>query len=129
MHPSITEVKTFMEARHWDKVKISNLAKSISIESAELLELFQWTEMDAEQVLADPERLENLKQELADILIYSYQIMYQLDLDPTDIVHRKLEIAAKKYPIELVQDWESAEQAGLKAYEERKRLMRQQKAE
>lgn len=126
MNESIAEVKAFMEERHWDKVKISNLAKSISIESAELLELFQWTEMDAEQVQADPERLDNLKKELADILIYSYQIMYQLDLDPVDIVHQKLQIAAKKYPVDLVKDWESAEQAGLKAYEERKKQMRSQ---
>ncbi len=129
MNEIIPELRQHLEERDWDKVPISNLAKSISIEAAELLELFQWKEMNAEQVLADPEKLDDLKKELADVLIYCLEIALQLNLDPVAIVRAKLEIAAKKYPVELVKSWQKNEQAGGKSYEAYKKNLRKQAKE
>ena len=44
------EIKTYLIERGWDNLKPADLAKSISIESAELLELFQWNDLSAEDV-------------------------------------------------------------------------------
>jgi len=48
-----SEIKRFLEERGWDKLRPSDLAKSISIEAAELLEIFQWTSMDIEETKND----------------------------------------------------------------------------
>lgn len=85
-------LRKFVNERDWDQFHApSNLAKSISIESAELLELFQWSEE------ADIERV---KDELADVLTYCILLADKLSLDPTSIVLEKLDKTAQKYPVE-----------------------------
>jgi len=82
----------FVNERDWDKFHTpSNLAKSISIESAELLELFQWSE-DAD--------VDRVRDELADVLTYCLLMANKLNLDPASIVLEKLEKTAQKYPVE-----------------------------
>ena len=68
-----------------------NLAKSISIEAGELLECFQWN---------NDYNKEELQQEIADVLNYSILLCHQIGVDPKQIVLDKMEISAKKYPIE-----------------------------
>lgn len=68
-----------------------NLAKSIVIEAAELLECFQWD---------DPADLEKVRDELADVLTYCNLLAGRLGLDPDQIVLDKLKITEVKYPIE-----------------------------
>lgn len=68
-----------------------NLAKSISIEAAELLECFQWN--------ANPDPSE-LTEELADVLTYCYLLADRLGLDPDEIVINKLAVTNDKYPVE-----------------------------
>ena len=70
----------------------ANLAKSISIEANELLECFQWSDVDYE--------IEDVKEELADVLSYCIQMASKLDLDIKEIVLQKMEKTAKKYPVE-----------------------------
>ena len=86
------ELREFVEARDWGQFHSpENLAKSISIESAELLEVFQWKA---------PEDLEALKDELADVLTYCYLLADKYDLDPNDLILAKLEKTKAKYPVD-----------------------------
>ncbi len=78
--------------REWEKYHTpANLAKSISIEANELLECFQWDEENY--------NLEHVKEELADVLVYCYDLLHKLNLDVNEIVNAKMDINEKKYPI------------------------------
>lgn len=86
------ELREFVAAREWGQFHSpENLAKSISIEAGELLEVFQW---------ATPKDLESLKDELADVLTYCYLLADKYDLDPKDLILSKLEKTKDKYPVE-----------------------------
>ncbi len=88
----MAEIVTFTEERDWDQFHSPvNLAKSISIEAGELLECYQWDDK------ANPSEVE---EELADILNYSLLLASKLSLDPIEIVRKKLEVSARKYPVE-----------------------------
>lgn len=83
-------IDEFAKERDWEKYHTpSNLAKSISIESAELLECFQW---------GDDTNIEAVKEELADVLNYCIRLASVLDLDIKDIVLEKIKKNALKYP-------------------------------
>ena len=85
-------LRDFVSEREWGQFhSSSNLAKSISIESGELLECFQWGEE------AEPLRVQS---ELADVLTYAYLLADRLGLDPDTIVAEKLEESRTKYPVE-----------------------------
>ena len=86
------KLREFARERDWGQFHTpSNLAKSISIESAELLELFQWSE-DAD--------IDRARDELADVLTFCLLMADKLNLDPTSIVLEKLEKTEQKYPVE-----------------------------
>lgn len=81
-----------MTVREWDQFHTTeNLAKSISIEAAELLEHFQWS---------DATDLDAVRLELADVLTYAYLLAAKLGVDPEEIILEKLEITDKKYPVD-----------------------------
>ncbi|SMY00098.1 NTP pyrophosphatase, house-cleaning of non-canonical NTPs [Brevibacterium iodinum ATCC 49514] len=84
-------VRQFMEERDWQQFHTpENLAKSVSIEAAELLECFQWGDSD----------LESAKDELADVLTYCMLLADKLGLDPDTIVMEKLQKTREKYPVD-----------------------------
>lgn len=86
------ELLEFNNERDWDQFHTpENLAKSISIESGELLECFQWD---------NNYELENVKDELADIVMYSMMLAKKLNLDLEEIIEDKLERNRKRYPVE-----------------------------
>jgi NTP pyrophosphatase (non-canonical NTP hydrolase) len=70
--------------------KPENLAKSIIIEAAELLENYQWGPDHAD--------LENVKEEIADVVIYAMAMAYDLGFDIEEMIYEKLEKNALKYP-------------------------------
>jgi len=85
-------LRHFVEERNWSQFHTpENLAKSISIEAGELLECFQWSSD------ATPERVQ---EELADVLTYCTLLADRLGLDPDEIILAKLEVTARKYPVE-----------------------------
>lgn len=93
MKPETLErIRKFSDDRDWDQFHTpENLAKSIVIEAAELLECFQWSsEFD----------LQHVKEELADVIVYSQNMIDKLGLDVDEIVNMKMEQNEKKYPIE-----------------------------
>ncbi len=105
-------VRQYLEERGWDQLRPGDLAKSISIEAAELLELFQWSNPSLEEVKADAEKLEAIKKELADVLIYCLDMSVLLGLDTGDIVMKKLEKVREKYPADLFKNRSEDQEAG-----------------
>ena len=93
-----------------------HVAKSISIEAAELLELFQWSNPTVEEVKSNKEKLAELSGELADVFIYSLQMTLLLGLDADEIVEAKLKFADKKYPAELVRSSGTGDQQATDRY-------------
>lgn len=92
---SMERINQFREERHWRPFhNEKDLAISVVLEASELLELFQWK--TPEEGTKD---LERVKEELADVLIYSYMIADNLNLDIDDIIAEKLIKNAQKYPI------------------------------
>lgn len=90
MKELIEEIRLFSEQRNWlDSQTPENLAKSVSIEAAELLECFQWNNEYNRQAVQD---------ELADVMIYCLQMVDRLQLDPEEIIRLKMVKNAIKYP-------------------------------
>lgn len=87
----IDDLREFIEERDWAQFHSpENLAKSISIEAAELLECFQWnSDFDADRV----------EGELADVLTYCLLLADRLGLDANQVVLDKLAITRSKYPV------------------------------
>ncbi|MBY4897782.1 nucleotide pyrophosphohydrolase [Cupriavidus sp. AU9028] len=90
----------FIRARDWSKYHSpKNLSMALSVEVAELVEIFQWkTEEESRNVMATEER-EHVRQELADILIYLTELASALGVDLDAAVRDKLELNAIKYPV------------------------------
>ncbi len=91
MNKILEEIIEFRNKRGWkDHDTPQSLAKSIIIEAAELLENYQWEDSEPD--------LENVKEELADVLIYSLAMVSDLGLDPEKIIREKLIKNKIKYP-------------------------------
>lgn len=91
MDDVIEKLIEFQGERDWKKFHTpENLAKSISIEAAELLEHFQWGKEYDRSEVAD---------ELADVLIYSLYMADAMDFDVRQIILNKMEKNAVKYPV------------------------------
>ena len=92
---TIDLIRTFVRERDWDQYHApGNLAKSVSIEAAELLECFQWNDQPREG------DLEHIHEEIADVMIYCIMLANKLNLDLDDIIHDKMRKNSKKYPVE-----------------------------
>lgn len=105
-------IREYLTERGWDQLRPGDLAKSISIEAAELLELFQWTNPSLAEVKADPEKLEAIRKELADVLIYCLDMSVLLELDTGDVIMKKLEKVREKYPADLFKNRDKNRDAG-----------------
>jgi NTP pyrophosphatase (non-canonical NTP hydrolase) len=93
-------IREFAEARAWERYHTpKNLAMALAVEAAELLEPFQWLTPGQSQAL-DAEQHEAVRQEIADVLIYLTRLADLLDIDLLDAAAHKLEINARKYPVE-----------------------------
>ena len=89
---TIERIRKFSEDRDWDQFHSpANLAKSISIEANELLECFQWDEEHYD--------INEVKEELADVLVYCRNMLDKLGVDEDEIVNAKMEQNEKKYPV------------------------------
>ena len=96
------DIRNFLEERDWINENAAGYAKSISIEAAELLEHFQWNEPTASELKKDPEKLEKIRKELADVLIYCLDFSVIIGVDAEEVVRAKIEHNRKKFPVELV---------------------------
>lgn len=90
---TIDRIRKFTEERDWDQFHSpANLAKSIVIEAAELLECFQWSDEEYD--------LQHVKEELADVVVYSQNLLDKLGLNADEIVNMKMTMNEAKYPVE-----------------------------
>lgn len=98
-HALILErIREFRDARDWMQFhNPKNMAVSIVLEAAELLEHFQWTETGASDSRAG-ERRPQIEEEVADIAIYLLELCDNLGIDLEAAIHRKLDRNAEKYP-------------------------------
>ena len=92
-HETIDRIRKFTDDREWNQFHSpANLAKSIVIGAAELLECFQWSDEEYD--------LQHIKEELADVIIYSQGLLDKLGLDVDEIVNMKMTMNEAKYPVE-----------------------------
>ena len=90
---TIERIRKFTEDRDWDQFHSpSNLAKSIVIEAAELLECFQWSDEEYD--------LQHVKEELADVMVYCQNLLDKLGLDADEIINMKMTQNEAKYPVD-----------------------------
>ena len=90
---TLDRIIKFTTDRNWDQFHSpANLAKSISIEANELLECFQWDE--------DNYKLDDVKEELADVMVYCIDMLDKLGLDADEIINAKMAKNEAKYPVE-----------------------------
>lgn len=90
---TIEIIRKFTEDREWDQFHSpSNLAKSIVIEAAELLECFQWSDEEYD--------LQHVKEELADVMVYCQNLLDKLGLDADEIINMKMTQNEAKYPVD-----------------------------
>lgn len=95
MNEIMQRINQFRDDRNWRQFhNEKDLAISISLEANELLELFQWK--TPEESKKNPERL---KEELEDVLIYSYMMADNLGFDIDEIITEKLNKNSLKYPV------------------------------
>ena len=94
---TINQVLHFRDVRNWKQFhNPKDLAISISLEAAELLEVFQWS---AEDVRCE-DKMDKIREELADVLNYCILMADACGLDMDEIIREKVKKNAEKYPVE-----------------------------
>jgi NTP pyrophosphatase (non-canonical NTP hydrolase) len=93
-------VDDFVAQRDWHQFHApKNLAMSMAIEAAELMEHFQWLSVEESRAVADdPKRLAEVGEELADVLCYALAMANELHLDLATTIRKKIAKNEQKYP-------------------------------
>jgi NTP pyrophosphatase (non-canonical NTP hydrolase) len=97
MQDLMADIEAFVAKRQWERFHApKNLAMALSVEVAEIVEIFQW--MDAERS-RDPDRntREHLRDEIGDVLIYLVMLAGKLGIDPLAAAQAKMEKNRAKY--------------------------------
>src|SRR3989304_1932277 len=95
-------LREFARERDWEQFHSpKNLAMALIVEAAELVEHFQWL-TEAQSQALDPEKREQVAQELADVFLYLVRLADRLDIDLMDAAQRKIVLNAQKYPADKV---------------------------
>ncbi len=110
------KIYNHLKDRNWHNLRPVDLAKSIMIEGAELLELFQWENLPLHEVKKNKEKVEEIKNELADVLIYAMEMSVLLGLDTEKIIKKKLARVEKKYPAKLIKSAKQEPDSDLSLY-------------
>ena len=93
---TIKQILKFRDDRDWKQFhNPKDLAISISLEAAELLEVFQWSGTD----VSNEGKQEKIKEELADVLNYCVLMEDACGLDIDEIVQEKIKVNNEKYPV------------------------------
>lgn len=94
MDDIIKRLTSFRDQRDWKQFHTpENLAKSIVLEAAEILEHFQWDNEFDKEALSD---------EIADVMSYCLLMSDVLDIDIMEVMHKKIDANEKKYPVDKV---------------------------
>lgn len=99
----LAELIAFRRERDWEQFhNPKDIAISLSIEAAELLEWFQWRNRDEVNTMLASEKREALEDEVADVAVYLSYLCHDLGIDLNQVVKRKMVKNAAKYPKEKV---------------------------
>jgi NTP pyrophosphatase (non-canonical NTP hydrolase) len=102
MQELIRQIRRFAAERDWEQFHSpKNLAMALSVEVAELVEIFQWLS-EAESYRLDANQQKHLEEEIGDVLIYLAGLAAKFDIDPLEAAHRKLVLNRQKYPADRV---------------------------
>mgnify|MGYP002619325851 FL=1 len=94
---TINKILKFRDDRDWKQFhNPKDLAISISLEAAELLEVFQWSGTD----VSNEGKQDKIREELADVVNYCVLMADACELDLDEIVQEKIKINERKYPVE-----------------------------
>jgi NTP pyrophosphatase (non-canonical NTP hydrolase) len=95
-------VRRFVDERDWQQFHSpKNLSMSLAIEAAELMEHFQWIDINESRAIAsDQQRLVAIRDEIADVLCYLLALANELNLDLSQAIRDKMVKNAAKYPLE-----------------------------
>lgn len=92
-------IRAFSKARGWTDNNPKDLVMALTVEAAELAEIFMWTHSDqADQVREDPREFEHLQEELADVFWYLLRVCDHFSIDLAQAVEEKTVKNALKYP-------------------------------
>ena len=95
-------LREFAKERDWEQFHSpKNLAMALSVEVAEIMEHFQWL-TQAQSKSLEPEKLEKVKEEIADVMIFLTNLADKLGIDPVEAAKEKLEKNKANYPAEKV---------------------------
>ena len=95
-------VRQFVDVRDWDQFHTpQNLSAALSVEAAELLEHFQWLQDGRAEELG-PDKLAEVRHEMADVLVYLVRLADKLDVDLMAAVEEKMVLNRAKYPADKV---------------------------
>ena len=95
-------VRQFVDERDWDQFHTpKNLSSALSVEAAELLEHFQWLQTGSADELGEG-KLQEVRHEMADVLVYLVRLADKLDVDLMAAVQEKMVLNREKYPADLV---------------------------
>ena len=93
-------IKEFIRARDWEQYHApKNLAMALSVEAAEIVEIFQWKKAGKS---LSPTEQEHLRQEIGDVLVYLLELADKFEIDIVQAAKDKMILNDKKYPIEKV---------------------------
>jgi len=100
MKELIKSIRNFSQIRDWDQFHSpKNLAMALSVEVAEIVEHFQWLTQAQSENLDSAKRAE-IKEEIADVLIYLTRLADRLGIDPVQAAEEKIRLNEKRYPVE-----------------------------
>ena len=96
------EIEKIVLERDWNQFhSVKNLVMALSVESSELVEIFQWLTEDQSNMASDnPDLKAKIEDEVADVFVYLLRIVTKTNIDLEQAVLRKLKKNAEKYPVD-----------------------------
>ena len=97
-------IRFFAKERDWEQFHSpKNISMALSVEASELVEIFQWlTEKQSHEIINNDKKLSDIKDEIADILVYAVRISDLLGINIVDAIDQKIVKNIEKYPADLV---------------------------
>ncbi len=93
-----TKLTQFVRERNWEQFHSpKNLVMALSVETAELVEIFQWMESQDSRTV-DAATREHIEEEIGDVMIYLTMLAGKFNIDPVEAAHKKMALNEKKYP-------------------------------
>lgn len=102
IHTLQLRLREFARERDWEQFHSpKNLAMALTVEAAELMEIFQWLSTE-DSCRLDSQQRQQAREELADVLLYLCRLADVLDIDLAGAAEEKLQLNAAKYPADEV---------------------------